>query len=83
MNDEKRFSALTPTVPAADGTPLERQILLPLKPPATNEWQSTSDPPVTNVKPVRPQGSRLVLRITCTTGVHSHKCLEMAFAKNN
>jgi hypothetical protein len=45
MNDEKRFSASTPTVPASsDGTPLERQILLPLTPLATDEWQSTSNP---------------------------------------
>jgi hypothetical protein len=39
MNDEKGFSASTSTVPAsADVTPLERQILLPFTPPATNEW---------------------------------------------
>jgi hypothetical protein len=44
MNDEKRFSASTPTVSApADGTP-ERQVVLPLTPPATHEWQSTSNP---------------------------------------
>ncbi|KFY24995.1 hypothetical protein V493_04895, partial [Pseudogymnoascus sp. VKM F-4281 (FW-2241)] len=43
MNDVKRFSALTPTVPpSVDGTPPERQI--PLTPPATDErQQSTSD----------------------------------------
>mgnify|MGYP001561441067 CR=1 FL=1 len=43
MNDVKRFSALTPTVPPfVDGTPPERQI--PLTPPATDErQQSTSD----------------------------------------
>jgi len=39
MNDKKGFSASVSTVPAsADGTPLERQILLPLTPPATDEW---------------------------------------------
>ena len=45
MNDEKRFSDSTPTVPeSADGTPPDRQILLPLTPPATNELPSTSNP---------------------------------------
>jgi hypothetical protein len=45
MNDEKRFPASTPTVPeSANGTPPERQILLPLTPPATDEWPSTSNP---------------------------------------
>ncbi|TVY43760.1 hypothetical protein LSUB1_G001256 [Lachnellula subtilissima] len=45
MNDEKRFSASTPTVPElADGTPPERQIPFPLTPPATDEWLSTSNP---------------------------------------
>jgi hypothetical protein len=45
MNDEKRFSASTPTVPApADGTPSERQIILPLTPPVTDESQATSNP---------------------------------------
>jgi len=45
MNDEKIFSASTPTVPeSVDGTPPERQIILPLTPPATDEWQSTSNP---------------------------------------
>ncbi|KAF4629030.1 hypothetical protein G7Y89_g9119 [Cudoniella acicularis] len=45
MNDKKRFSASTPTVSApADGTPPERQIILPLTPPATDECQSTSNP---------------------------------------
>ncbi|KFY41818.1 hypothetical protein V494_02770 [Pseudogymnoascus sp. VKM F-4513 (FW-928)] len=45
MNDVKRFSDLTPAVPpSVDGTPPDRQIL-PLTPPATDEWQqSTSDP---------------------------------------
>ena len=41
MND---FAA-TPTVPeSAHGTPPERQIPLPLTPPATDEWHSTSVP---------------------------------------
>jgi len=41
MNDEKRFSDSTPT---ADGSiPEERQIL-PLTPPGTDEWSSTSIP---------------------------------------
>jgi hypothetical protein len=45
MNDEKRFSASTPTVPeSADGTPPERQIRLPLTPPATDELPSTPNP---------------------------------------
>jgi hypothetical protein len=45
MNDEKRFSASTPTVPApAEGTPPERQFILALTPPTTDEWQSTSNP---------------------------------------
>ncbi|KAF4609608.1 hypothetical protein G7Y89_g15847 [Cudoniella acicularis] len=40
----RRDSQSTPTVPApADGTPPERQIVLPLTPPATDEWQSTSN----------------------------------------
>ncbi|KFZ24289.1 hypothetical protein V502_01229 [Pseudogymnoascus sp. VKM F-4520 (FW-2644)] len=45
MNDVKRYSALTPTVPpSADGTPPDRQIPFPLTPPATSEsQQSTSD----------------------------------------
>jgi hypothetical protein len=45
MNDEKRFSASTPIVPkSADGTPPDRQIPLPLTPPANNDLQSTSNP---------------------------------------
>jgi hypothetical protein len=39
MNDNKGFSDSISTVSAsADGTPLERQILSPLTPPATDEW---------------------------------------------
>ena len=45
MNKEKRFSASTPIVPkSADGTPPDRQIPLPLTPPATDDLQSTSLP---------------------------------------
>ena len=45
MNDEKRFSASTPTVAEfANGTPPDRQILLPLTPPATDKLQLTSSP---------------------------------------
>jgi hypothetical protein len=46
MNDEKRFSASTPTAhESANSTPPEKQIpFLPLTPPATNEWQSPFNP---------------------------------------
>ena len=45
MNDNRRFLASTPTVPkSADGTPPERQILLPLTPLAADKWRSTSSP---------------------------------------
>jgi hypothetical protein len=45
MNDEKIFSASTPTIPeSTDGTPPERQIRLPLTPPATDELPSTPNP---------------------------------------
>lgn len=71
MNDEKRFSASTPTVPApVDGTPPEWQIRLPLTPPATDEWQSTSNPqsPVSAVlafiKQRQCQGSSRQLKVT-------------------
>ncbi|KAI9735395.1 MAG: hypothetical protein M1818_006401 [Claussenomyces sp. TS43310] len=41
MNDERKFSAPTQS---AHGTPPERQFLLPLTPPATDEWPSTTSP---------------------------------------
>jgi len=47
MNNEKRFSASTPTVPAsADGTLPERQILLPLTPLTTDEMAANPQSPV-------------------------------------
>ena len=63
MNVE-RFSVSTPAVPkSTDGTPPERQIRLPLTPPATDELPSTPNPqsPVSTVLDLIEQRRRYIV----------------------